>query len=283
MQLLDLFETAEKDLERLHYARSQIDKFARWLHDANEKTPLNKIGMMELRLHTPNGITDVWVKKASDIGMAYQDLYIGIGYKKASKTTAFVTTGRMDNKPITFLIMLVKEDPSEKIDIYFSLNYSEMVHEFIHVMDYRRGYDKHRNNLIRQGILPKKDINSYYNSPIEFNAYYQQGIYEIMNKLTIKAISNKEINSNSFNNISYQSFKRLYDMWFNSSWMTTLTPENKKKFDRRFYKFYELVKNKWPDMNYIQDVIMEYENRYDDKPAIIYPDGSQHWYIDYSK
>jgi hypothetical protein len=51
-----------------------------------------------------------------------------------------------------------------------------------------------------------------------------------MNKLTIKAMNPqyRELNPNGFKDISYQSFKRLNDMWFDPKWLNTLTSENKK-------------------------------------------------------
>ena len=261
MLLVDLLETPEKDLERLSYARKEIEKFTKWLYENNKNTPLKDMDMIHA---IDNKGKDLWLIKASKIGMAFQNLYIGIGWKPhAVSNSAFTTTGEIGGSRVIMLVIMMKDNPKNEVNLYYKLDFSHLIHEFVHVIDYRRGYINHRDNLIKTG--KDKDIgddrNQYYNSPIEFNGYYQQGVYEIMNKLTIKAMNPqyRELNPNGFKDISYKSFKRLNDMWFDPKWLAALTSENKRRFDRRFYKFYDLVKKKWPDMEYIQHIIMQEE------------------------
>jgi hypothetical protein len=105
MRLVDLLETPEKDLERLSYARKEIEKFTKWLYENNKNTPLKDMDMIHA---IDNNGKDLWLIKASKIGMAFQNLYIGISWNPhAINDSAFTTTGVVNGKRAILLVIMI--------------------------------------------------------------------------------------------------------------------------------------------------------------------------------
>jgi hypothetical protein len=254
MHATELFETPEIDLRKLRYAQRASHKFSQWLYQANAKTPLKDMGLFNVR--TAKG-DELWLLRATEVGIPYQDLYIGLGWNPKSTSDAYVTTATMAGRQHMLLVMMLKDDPRDQIDLGYKLDWAQFTHEFTHVMDYRRGYTQHKANVAKSGKPPVADRAAYYNSPIEFNGYYQQGLHTIIYKLALLAMAKKP--PDRFKTISYSQFRRVYDIWFESAWLHSLNTVYQRKFTRRFYKFYRLVQTTWPDMEAIQDIAKQDE------------------------
>jgi hypothetical protein len=252
MYATDIFETPENDLAKVRYAQRAGQTFSQWLDKANARTPLKDMGL--LHVNTAKG-DELWLVKATDVGLLYQDLYLGFGWRPETKTDAYVTTATIDGRRYILLIMMLHENPRDQINLGYKLDWAQFTHEFTHVMDYRRGYMNHKANMDKSNKPPNKDRMRYYNSPVEFNGYYQQGLHEILYALTILAMSKKD--PDRFKTVSYQQFRTIYNIWFERPWLSNLNPIYKRKFNRRFYKFYRLVQTTFPDMEAINDIIKQ--------------------------
>jgi hypothetical protein len=271
-----LFEDAEKDLKTVRYAQRAVSKIWRFLTDKTENTPLKDAGFF----HTETGKDEIWMFPATDAGLPHRDLEIAVGWRRVAATTdkeknqqtsAYVTTGRDGTRSFVLLVLLLDHDPSDDTDIAWKLDFSEIVHEFVHVLDYRRGYLKHRENIHRQqlrqgakfkGYGMKRSRAKYFNSPIEFNAYYQQGVSALLNELVIATDKLKDTPSYAHAYrasvlASYAAFQREFHYCFDNTWLRSLNAKTKHRFVKRLYQLFVFVRQNWPDMDAIKDMTAE--------------------------
>lgn len=263
-----LFEDPEKDLKTVRYAQRAVGKILRFLTDKTENTPLKDCGFD----HVTASKDELWMFPVTDAGLPHQNVRFAVGWRMAAdtkrKTKAFVVTAQDGPKQFILLVALLDHNPENDTDIAYKLDFSDVVHEFIHVLDYRRGYLTHKDNIKRaerlSGTKREPTQEQYFNSPIEFNGYYQQGLSKVLNSLVIASYKLKQSPTYAYayrvqTLKSFNAFLREHRYSFNDSWMHMLTPENKKRFMRRFYRLYELVRDRWPNMEAIRDMAAESE------------------------
>jgi hypothetical protein len=203
-----------------------------------------------------------WLIKATDAGLAYQNLYIIIGFSDQRKTSkAYVSTSNLRGEQVIVLVILMDRDPSDDVDIVYRFNWGTLVHEFIHVMDYRRGYLRHKARQEQRGRPnPLDNVDQkYYNTAIEFNAFYQQGLHAILTQLSREDWLESVAKRSAMQQASFTTFQTEFLKYFDSHWLRILNPEMKRRFVKRFYQFYMLVKTQWPDMDAVQEIASERE------------------------
>lgn len=263
----DLFETPERDLSTLRYAERAVSKLGDYLRRKNEDVPLKDCGFRRMQ----TGPDDIWLFPVTDAGLPHRDVWFGVGWQPGGhdanfKTQAYATTGRnAEGDRLSYLIMLLADNPENDTDVVFKFRWQSLIHEMIHILDYRRGLLRHKDNVVRaasiRGERPKKpDPSTYYNSPIEFNAYYQQGMYGILNMLSRSDILDNASYQLAFrrdNLLSFDRFQGIFMHEFDWQWVDHWTPATRRRFLRRFYKLYELVRDQWPNMIAINDVVAE--------------------------
>lgn len=266
-----IFEDAEKDLEKVRYAQRAVGKIWRYLSDKTETTPLGKAGFD----HFTTGKDEIWLFPVTAAGLPYQNVKFAVGWRttfdndKQKRTRAYVTDGRDSNGPFILLVVLLDHNPENDTDIAWKLDFSDLVHEFIHVMDYRRGYLTHKANLVRaQHRQGKKwrgyhsTTEQYFNSAIEFNAYYQQGLAQILNALVIACYKQKQLRTYAHAYrvqvlSSFRWFQREFLPKFDSNWLRMLSSDTKRRFVKRLYQLFLFVRAHWPDMTAIEDMMAE--------------------------
>lgn len=172
------------------------------------------------------------------------DLYIILGYGSFNPGLGKASVnGRISD--IMLLNVLKNEYDLTDIDSRINSGYRKtFIHEFIHYLDNMRRKDKgfHKTNPRESGL---KD---YYNSPEEFNAYYQEtadDVYNFFSRLH-KKVSNPNIEK--LINEKLSSFKNFYTMFKLHSYpgfIENLNSTYKRKLDKRVYNFYTDLNKKF--------------------------------------
>lgn len=223
-------EDAFADVTAMKNARKLVNDFRSWLRVHNEDTPLEDI------MHRYRGGTgELLYVNASEFD-GPDDLMMGFSHNSTVSGEAYLTAGKntRTGQVVWFAIMILPEDPAKEIDVAFkisSIQISEMLHEIIHYFDRKRQTTPTKNAVFgKVKGVPSHETERYYNSPIEFNAYFQQGMHNIMNHLE----TTKDPQLDSF-----EDFKRAHLVDFNLSFRENLNAEYKKKFERRLYKIYK--------------------------------------------
>lgn len=109
----------------------------------------------------------------------------------------------------------------------YSIN--TFIHECTHLIDKVRRKEKYRPKP--QEFNTKQGLINYYNSPEEFNAFYQQTLYEIDDLLNDKIISKQD----------YQNFEDFFVLFLlrykgNSKY---ITDENMVRLKKRVYNYWK--------------------------------------------
>lgn len=108
-----------------------------------------------------------------------------------------------------------------------------IIHEFIHYLDQLR-YKKKNYKGASKKFVDIGDIENYFNTPAEYNAYYQEGInyWEDLEE---------RLPRDKLDPIT-KDFKSFYNWMttkiFRSDYIKRMNPEYKKKFQKRLYDYY---------------------------------------------
>ena len=141
-----------------------------------------------------------------------------------------------DGKVIVLPVLLAPWD-LKYIDTRFSSMKTTIIHEIIYFFDDDRSGGKSQGGSI-------EIITDYYNSPAEFNAYYQEGVFRISDWL-----SNDKIRDKLFNNmeISFDEFHKLIisKHLFDTEFIENLNDRNRKSLLKRLYDFYVTKKEEY--------------------------------------
>lgn len=270
-------ESGASDFDKLGEVQRAAGKFQSWLSRNNEETPVKDCGFYKSSL---SGL-EVWMIRAMKVGIADHHLYLALGDRTKDNAAGFVAhipTSQHDGDPVKntdiVLCMLIGKDPADEIDVAYTINWDFFAHEYVHVLDYRRGLVTHKYNQDKQKRQNKNyERQFYYDRPEEFNAYFQQGLREILHGLARATPmygkkSPEEIAAFRKQNLSsYPEFRKKFVIWFDSPWLTHLNAANKRKFERRFFKVFNLVQQTWPDMDAINDIAVQNAER-DQQPIL---------------
>lgn len=110
------------------------------------------------------------------------------------------------------------------------------IHEFIHYLD------ASRTNRRQPGSHKQNDIDSYYNSPAEMNAFYQESIDSVIRVVTHLIQDGNETATQAFFG-GYETFYRFVIRFFDQGWVHSLSAESRRKIQKRLYGVYrELLK-----------------------------------------
>jgi hypothetical protein len=111
---------------------------------------------------------------------------------------------------------------------------SVFIHEYIHLLDYHRIGPAVMKRLNLIGIGDE----GYHNSPLELNAYIQQGLARVEDEL--KRAGSKEAALAVMGKTPQEFHKRVLKH-MNKSFLKNLTDDNKKKLAKRVYQMYKDV------------------------------------------
>jgi len=225
-----LTEDAEKDLYHNKRAVEILEAFKKWLKSKDVKV---KDIMTPSRLH--NGMLYT-VPVRDFMGGAYNNLRMGFAYEHNPEHDGFQTVGTENGSKVYIVCKVFDFDIADGTLSRMPVNDEVFIHELIHYLDRMRQRNKDGSLKFIKGTPLGKS--GYHSDPLEFNAYFQQGMHKVMNALKSEKIG------------SYKDFRDKYLNYFNYwGFISKLTPEYKQKFERRFYKLYEFLLNKNVDKN----------------------------------
>jgi hypothetical protein len=119
-----------------------------------------------------------------------------------------------------------------------------LVHELIHFLDFDRGPGLHGKKGSSQHMGTEKQ-GLYYNDPVEFNAYYQQGqnvVQKALRKLLSDLRKGKDQMMGEQVGRNYNGFiKWVYGSW-RPKWITNLDGKFLRKFKKRLYALYQHIR-----------------------------------------
>lgn len=253
MRLLELFEDAQGDLDNQRKAREIANAFGKWMAPRNEETPLDDIQEVSwLRLGLRDGDINTRTISGRYLGVeGCDDLHIGFGWRKdgaPDRQGAFMVPATDEGRAIFYVIALLDKDASKDVDVLFRVRWEHLIHELTHYLDRKRQKTRSKRGG-RLGLTPSassKTPEGYYNHPLEFNAYYQQGLYSILNDLTREGEDYEKYMRD------YQAFRRAFAHYFDGDFRFNLNDEYKRRFEKRFHAFYVWVRDLWPDATAIR-------------------------------
>lgn len=123
-----------------------------------------------------------------------------------------------------------------------------IVHELIHYFDFHRGGEGFSKS-VRSGALSNAGkLTAYFNTPEEFNAYYQAGANKVVSE-TRKLVGklkrgDKKAQGFSMVFIDYSSFLDWVatgDFW-HAPWIEALSTEYRRKFKARLFQLFEALR-----------------------------------------
>ena len=255
MKLDDLFEGAENDLNAAMTAQDMSYEFARWLTRNNEDTPLGELGMYHMTLPLKDNI-EILALPAERAEIPYDNLYLCVGWTpdgSEPKQFGFMAPA-LDEYGNTkfYAVVMVRDDPRKDVDVAYKIRWTTMTHELTHFLDYQRGF----KNGIKGNLGQRKKTGAeYYNDSLELNAHFQQGLAEMIQRLAHMQKKREDMGAILG---SFQSFLKWALPYMPKSYHLYLTPENKKKLQRRLYKLYVEIKDKWPNLDVVQQYLATY-------------------------
>lgn len=212
-----LLEDADDDQRYQMEAQHIAKHVGMWLSKANEDTPLKEISQTFML-----GDRTIYAVSADVAGEQYKDLYIGFTQNQRNEGFMAVSTTIPRDY---FVVATITNDPAEATDVIYGIKWSVLIHEITHYLDRKRS-----------NTIPNKKHEGpeeYYNSPMEYNAYFQQGLYKIM------AIIEK--NPSIVSNMNFDEFMEEFRKNFNPTWMRHMTDDTKKRFGKRMYGLYKVL------------------------------------------
>jgi hypothetical protein len=237
-------EDAAADVSRVRVAERIVNKYIHWLANANEEAPLEDIMQ---RTYRPNKNEHILFADGETIGLpkGYHDLNIGFAWGDGPPNVRgwLNTLVHPMGGPPKYIICLVRQtDPSKDTDLAYEMGYEQkeyLVHEVTHYLDYKRAKDLKPGST--QKLVKKRGTtDGYYNSPLEFNAFFQQGLHAILKDLRERPAGSRFRKEDAFD--SFANFLKDHLFLFDRGFRDHLDATYQKKFKRRLYKLYTLIK-----------------------------------------
>jgi len=174
----------------------------------------------------------------------YPDLFIVLA---PSSYTAGMGSPRSGGKgQVMVLPVLIGPYDTKHISTRITVRRDAFVHEFIHYLDSHRF--KGKPPAAPAELLQKKGYSAYYNSPQEFNAFYQMGAGEALSFLRNVATQAEPIQRGSLARYlkSFKVFEKRIggdQTFFDQDFVAGLNKKYKRKFLQRLYGLYvEIVR-----------------------------------------
>ena len=245
MRYHEIFEDARNDLSSAREAQVLVNAFLRWVIDTTENQTLEDWGSMRY-LETEKG--NFYYVPARVVGLTnYPDLNFGFRLT-GSRGGLFFSAQWPNGEMRKYATVNIAFNPLKEIDLAHKMSaaqWSTLAHEVTHYLDTRR---------IPQGFqgVGTKNPARYYNSPMEKNAFFQQGLVKVLARLARIARHRKDT---PVFITDYAAFKKSFLEEFahgDHNYIEQLSPENRRKFEQRLYKIFDVVSKNWPNIPEIQ-------------------------------
>jgi len=217
---IDFFDKLQKwvkkNMKNMDKKAHRLDDFGGWAIDAGLVDPVHQ--GMAIILASPESE----YAKRSPMGMK---VLASFGHFK-------------NNFPAIFLFSLNGDFDVEHADTRLSGAKTNFVHEFIHYLDSLR---MKSNQKSAQKLL--KSVAAYYNSPEEFNAFYQEGVFEIYRLLGSNSMvpinKQKELLGKSFE----EFFSKISSFGFDEDFVESLDNKYMRKLKKRLSDVYADIRD----------------------------------------
>ncbi len=179
----------------------------------------------------------------------YKDLLIFLGYAVPgvdAKGSAYKQKGAFGSQRDKYVIVInCLLAPYDLQYVSTRLGRATFVHEFIHYLDARRYKGK---GVLGNADKINKGPDSYFNSPQEFNAYFQEGANEIVHQInaldkfpdSVRDHFEKKIFGSGFGDFYKYALTKM-----DKTFVESLKGKYEKKFKSRLYQLWiEVTKGK---------------------------------------
>jgi hypothetical protein len=250
MRYSEIMESADTDISSVQKAGKISSAFCKYLVDHNADTPLKDVPGMILQ-DTIKG--NYWFidahKVCPDLMETSDTLYIGFLHSLSNKAEAVFSGVGKPSERRGICVFVVKNDPADQTDMAYKVVWDNLVHELTHFFDQQRFKDSEK--WASSSVRGKTNPRGYYNSPKEMNAFFAQGLSEIVTKVMFMAkLGNSKHGRDLLKTLdSFESFSNAYESAFRSDWLNALTGDNQKKFKKRLYKIYIYIKKNFPNID----------------------------------
>lgn len=262
---LELVEaTAERDIKYVKKAQAFANKLDRFLRSKNSKNVLvlgegsgwwgreNVIWMDTIHIDKKLGLNRVTIVfKHKSSGRSGDYTFGGTANvvnwidTKIKPIALYVIPDRDDLKD--YVSQWVddgrygKELPPKKL-IKLTNNQKEiLIHELIHIFDYIRGGAGIEKSASSAKKLSSGDVFGYYNDPKEFNAYFQEGLSNLMSAFNA-ALKRPDAAEFLFSMLGYTYYDFSLYLQYNPYWrkefIENMNDVTRKKFKSRLFQLY---------------------------------------------
>jgi len=246
-----LAEDADRDLAIHQEALKLTSATHDWLASANSRKPVKNIFR---KLEDSDGT--LWLVPVPARGPVADNLFFGVTLKGPyDNMDATVAVKKVNDRTIYLVLVLLEEPFEDSTNLHHRLNWKNILHEFVHVIDMRRS----NPDLNSIANIASGNHDAYFNHALELNAYFQEGLAGVL-----RVLSTGNQRTEAFPFGSFVEFNEFAMPFFRADWTKALTDSNKKRVTRRLYKLYDKLRSDWKGN---LPVIRQYQSRLS-RPAV---------------
>ena len=210
--------SGKDDVENILLAESLVKKVGTWF----------KLHSEVLEEYGKQNSQGLWLFPIKYIDSRYKDLYLGLGKKSSNVKGGFSKTSKG-----SYVVLNILGDAglqTKNLDQWISVGGSKVfIHELTHYFDSK----KYKNKLDPQKKPEtEEDYSEYFNSPQEWNAFWQEGVSSI-----IWLLERPELQEHFLKN--FNMFEAFVKKQMDEEFLKALNPENKRKLQKRIYNLYQ--------------------------------------------
>ena len=214
-------------------AMKAYDKIKKILDKAYKEW--ERTGVVPFKEHKNSG---GWIIPGNKFG--YSDLAVILTHTAAYGGSGYSAGGTKVRGQVKVIVIDTLLEPFNFKYANTRFNKRDFVHEFIHYLDGKRGYDT--QNTVK--LFKTKGAKAYYNTPAEFNAYFQEGAQETED--LFKAVArvkpdHLKVMLNNFDTFKHWVTTKSGSSFFSRHWFDALEGKWKKKFLKRLYTLYKAM------------------------------------------
>lgn len=233
-------EDAQSDISNLKRAEEIARKFGEWMSKHNENTPFGEIeGVYSRPLRNAERLMYVNGTRFGEDS----DLNIGFAWHTDGtheRRGGSLLNGRDGRQTIYFVAMTAEGDPSQKTDLIWSIRWPHLIHELTHYLDRKRQKTpnpKNKMNGLAPGANASKGAEHYYNHALEFNAYFQQGLHQLL----------PAIKRHQMSDLPWNEFLKDAEGYFDGDFRLAMNDGVRRRFIQRLHALYKQVKAEKPE------------------------------------
>lgn len=227
-----------RDREFRERAEAFYDKLIAWL---KTQADMKKYRLMKYEsMVAPEALGNVYSYEVKSKVLGFEQEYPAFSIILAPFRTGTARFGRRGKEKAIVLPVLtgdaLKTEDGHEMAINVGWVREVFIHEFIHYLDDLRY--KGKPTVVSAALEKKGGKAAYFNSPVEFNAYFQGGASEIevyASKMGPGQFAKKFGRPGT----GYKKFRKEFERLFNKSWRNELDDKWKRKYEVRLWQLYQ--------------------------------------------